>query len=124
MKIEIYDAEGEKISTISAPKLRGLNRADWPMRLPPPKVAPATALAPAFVGPRVREGAYTYKLIKGKETFEGVVKLVPDPRSPHSAEDRRLQQETALELYAQLERLTYVVDTLIDALELAHELFG
>lgn len=60
------------------------------------------------------EGTYTYKLIKGKDTFEGTVNLVADPRSPHSAEDRKLQQETSLELYAALEGLTYVIDTLID----------
>jgi hypothetical protein len=119
LKIEIYDAEGELVSDVPAPKFKGLNRADWPMRLPPPKMAPATALAPAFVGPRVPEGTYTFKLIKGKNTYEGKVNLVADPRSPHSAEDRKLQQETALELYRLLERLTFVVDTLIDLKEQA-----
>ena len=114
LKIEIYDSEGELITTISAPKVKGLNRADWPMRLPPPKLPPATNLVFAFYGPRVPEGEYTFKLIKGKDTYEGKVNLVPDPRSPHSAEDRKLQQETALELYRALEDLTYLIDTLID----------
>jgi photosystem II stability/assembly factor-like uncharacterized protein len=114
LKIEIYDSEGELITTIPAPKVKGLNRADWPMRLPPPKLPPATNLVFAFYGPRVPEGEYTFKLIKGKDTYEGKVNLVPDPRSPHSAEDRKLQQETALELYRALEDLTYLIDTLID----------
>jgi len=114
LKVEIYDSEGELITTIPAPKVKGLNRADWPMRLPPPKLPPATNLVFVFQGPRVPEGTYTYKLIKGKDTFEGTVNLVADPRSPHSAEDRKLQQETALELYDALEGLTYVIDTLID----------
>lgn len=114
LKVEIYDSEGELITTIPAPKVKGLNRADWPMRLPPPKLPPATNLVFVFQGPRVPEGTYTYKLIKGKDTFEGTVNLVADPRSPHSAEDRKLQQETSLELYAALEGLTYVIDTLID----------
>ncbi len=114
LKVEIYDSEGELITTIPAPKVKGLNRADWPMRLPPPKLPPATNLVFVFQGPRVPEGTYTYKLIKGKDTFEGTVNLVADPRSPHSAEDRKLQQETSLELYASLEGLTYVIDTLID----------
>ena len=114
MKIEIYDQEGELITTIPAPKVRGLNRADWPMRLPAPKLPPATNLVFAFQGPRVPEGTYNYKVIKGKETFEGTVNLVPDPRSPHSAEDRKLQQETALELYYMLADLTYLVDSLIE----------
>jgi photosystem II stability/assembly factor-like uncharacterized protein len=115
LKIEIYDQEGELITTIPAPKVRGLNRADWEMRFPPPKLPPATNLVFAFQGPRVPEGTYTYKLIKGKETFEGEINLVPDPRSPHSAEDRKLQQTTALELYEMLKRLTYLVESLVDA---------
>jgi photosystem II stability/assembly factor-like uncharacterized protein len=114
LKIEVYDSDDELITTIPAPKVRGLNRAEWPMRLPPPKLPPATSLVMAFYGPRVLEGEYTFKLIKGKDTFEGKVNLVPDPRSPHSAEDRKLQQETALELYYALEDLTYLIDTLID----------
>ncbi len=113
LKIEIYDSDGELVSTVPAPKVKGLNRADWPMRLPPPKMPPATTLVPAFVGPRVPEGAYTFKLIKGKETFEGTIELIPDPRSTHSPEDRRLQQRTALDLYRMLARLTYVVDAAI-----------
>ena len=114
LKLEIYDADGELISTLPGGKVRGINRVDWPMRLPPPKLPPATSLVQAFSGPRVPEGTYTYKLIKGKNTYEGQVSLVPDPRSDHSAEDRRLQQRTALELYDMLGRLTYIVDAAID----------
>jgi len=68
LKVEIYDSEGELITTIPAPKVKGLNRADWPMRLPPPKLPPATNLVFVFQGPRVPEGTYTFKVIKGKET--------------------------------------------------------
>ena len=82
--------------------------------MPAPKLPPATNLVFAFQGPRVPEGTYSYKVIKGKESYEGTVNLVPDPRSPHSAEDRKLQQKTALELYYMLGDLTYVVDSLID----------
>ncbi len=121
LKVEVFDESGELITTLPAGKRKGMNRVDWPMRLPAPKMAPATSLAPAFVGPRVPEGTYTYKLTKGKDTFEGQVTLVPDPRSPHSAEDRALQQKTGLELYRMLERLTYVVDAAIDLRDQAKE---
>jgi hypothetical protein len=94
------------------------------MRLPPPKVPPATNLVPAFEGPRVLEGSYTVKLIKGDQTLTGEVRLVPDPRSPHSEADRRLQQETALELYGMLERLTYVIDALTDLRDQARDRAG
>ena len=114
LKVEIYGADGELIKSIPGGKRRGINRVSWPMRLPPPKVPPATNLVPAFEGPRVLEGTYTVKLIKGKKTLTGSVELVPDPRSPHSAEDRKLQQKTALDLYHMLERMTYLVDSITD----------
>jgi len=114
MNVEVYDPEGDLITTLPAGKVKGINRVDWPTRLPPPKVPPASSLVPAFQGPRVAEGTYTYRLTKGDSTYEGTITVVADPRSPHSAEDRRLQQETALELYDMLERLTYVVEATVD----------
>ncbi len=114
LKVEIYGPDGKLIKSVPGGKRRGINRVSWPMRLPPPKVPPATNLVPAFEGPRVLEGTYTVKLIKGKKTLTGAVKLVPDPRSPHSAEDRKLQQQTALDLYHMLERMTYLVDSITD----------
>lgn len=110
LKIEVYDTAGELITTLPTGKRRGLNRVDWPMRLKPPRIPPATNLVPAFVGPRVPEGTYKIKLIKGKTTIEGEVALVADPRSPHSAEDRRLQQKITLDLYHRLADLTFLVD--------------
>ena len=81
------------------------------MRLKPPKLPAATNLVPAFVGPRVAEGSYDIRLVKGKETLDGKVALVADPRSKHSEEDRRLQQATAMKVYRELERLTWVVES-------------
>ena len=114
LKVEIYDADGELIKTLPGGKRKGINRVEWPMRLPAPKLPPASSLAPAFVGPRVPEGTYSYKIIKGKKTYEGEVALVVDPTNPHPAADRELQQTKALELYDRLEDLTYTVDTALD----------
>ena len=121
LKIEVYDADGELITTLPGKKRRGLNRVGWPMRLKPPKVPPATALVPAFVGPRVPEGSYTFKLIKGKETLEGKVELVADPRNPHPKEDRLLQQKSALEIYDMLADLTFLTDSVVDLHDQAEE---
>ena len=60
------------------------------------------------------EGEYTFKLIKGKETLEGKVELVADPRNPHPKEDRLLQQTTALEAYDLLGDLTFLADSVTD----------
>jgi len=116
-KVEVYDAGGKLVSTLPAGKRKGVNRVEWPMRLRAPKIPSAADLVRsggAFVGPRVPEGAYTVKLVKGKETFASSVTLVPDPRSTHSAEDRAFQQKTVRQLYDSLERFTFLTDRVVD----------
>jgi len=121
LKVEVYDADGELLATVPGSKRKGVSRVAWPMRLPAPKVPPANSLVPAFQGPLVPEGTYTVKLIKGKETLSAEAEVRADPRDLHPPEDRALQQATALDLYRQLERLTYVVDAVIDARDAARE---
>ena len=121
LKIEVLDGDDTLITTLPGRKRRGLNRVGWPMRLPAPKVPPATALVPAFQGPRVPEGTYTVRLTKGQEVLEGQVTLVPDPRNPHPREDRLLQQETALEIYRMLGELTYLADSVTDLRDQARD---
>ena len=89
--------------------------------MPAPKVPPATALVPAFQGPRVPEGTYTVRLVKGTDVLEGVVTLVPDPRNPHPAEDRLLQQRTALDIYDSLGDLTFLADSVTNLRDQANE---
>lgn len=124
LKLEIYDSEGRIVSTVPGSQRAGLNRVAWPMRLPPPKLPPASALAPAFVGPRVGEGTYTVKLVKGSTTVAGEVTLVADPRTPHPPEDRAAQQRVAMQLYEELSSLTFLVDSLVDLRDQARERAG
>ncbi len=117
LKLELYDAEGNLLSTVPGAKRRGLNRVSWSMRLKPPKVAPAASLVPqffSFLGPRVPAGTYTVKLIQGKDSYEGTLELVPDPRGDYSAEDMALQDRTVMALYRLVERLTFLVDRIND----------
>jgi len=114
LKVEVFDADGKLLTTIPGGKRVGINRVTWPMRLKPPKVPPASSLVPAFQGPRVPEGTYAIRLVKGSTTLHGTITVVADPRSSHSVEDRALQQRTALALYHDLSRLTFIVDTLTD----------
>ncbi|HKY33490.1 MAG TPA: glycosyl hydrolase [Candidatus Polarisedimenticolia bacterium] len=115
LKVEVYDEQGRLISTVPGTKRVGINRIEWPMRLKAPQLPPSTSLVPAFTGPRVPEGTYTLRLIKGKETLDGKVRLVADPRSTHSPEQRRTQQVAAMKLYQELERLTYVAESVAAA---------
>ncbi len=113
--VQVYDSAGKAVSNpIPGTKQAGINRVEWPMRMRAPKMPPATALIPTFVGPRVPEGRYRFTLTKGKTTYDGTVRLVPDPRNTYTAAERALQQSTAMQAYDMLERLSYVVDATID----------
>jgi photosystem II stability/assembly factor-like uncharacterized protein len=122
MKLEVYNAEGKLMATLPAGKRRGINRVTWAMRQKPPKVPPSPNLAgPALFGPMVPEGVYTVKLIKDKDTFTGQIKVIADPRSPHSAADRALQSQTVWKLYQMQERLAFIDAAVVDARDQARE---
>lgn len=116
LRLEIYDSRGKLVNSIQGSKRRGLNRVEWPERIKPPKVPPAAGLVEnfyAFVGPAVEEGTYTAKLVKNKDTYTSTLQLVPDARSKSTAQDRRLQHTTVMELYDMLGQLTYIVDSTV-----------
>jgi len=118
LKFEVYDGDGKLVSTIPGNLRRGLNRVEWTMRMPPPKVPPAAGLVEnffSFIGPRVLPGTYTVKMIDNKTTTESKLVLVPDPRSKHSMEDRQLQHKVVMQLYNMLADLTFQVDRITDA---------
>jgi len=118
LRLEVYDSQGALLSTIPGGKRRGINRAEWQMRSKPPRTAAGAGLVPnlfALMGPRVADGTYTVKLIKDKDTYTSEVRLVPDPRSSHSAADRALQRETVWKLYHLVERLAYLAGAITDA---------
>jgi photosystem II stability/assembly factor-like uncharacterized protein len=114
LKVEIYNPQGELVTTLPGGKRKGINRVSWPMRLPAATMpgGNSVVMAPySFYGPRAPLGTYTVKLVKGNQTLESRVELVADPRSTHSVEDRALQHETVMSLYRMLERLTWVVES-------------
>ena len=124
LRIEIYDPQGELVTTIQGDKRRGLNRVQWPERAKPPKVPPAAGLVEnqfALLGPQVQEGTYTVKLIKGKETYTTTINLVPDPRTKSTAADRALQHKTVVQLYDMLGQLTSIVDAIVDLRDQARQ---
>jgi len=114
LKVEVFDQQGKLLSTVPGTKRLGINRVLWATSLEPPKIPPASSLLfGGFQGPRLPEGTYKIKLTKGKEILESTVTLAADPRNPHSAEDRKLKQQTDMRLYGDIERLGYVGDQLV-----------
>ena len=117
LRVEVYDPSGALVTALPGGKRRGINRVEWPMRSRAPRMAPGIGIIPnlsALLGPRVLEGAYKVKLVRGTETLESEIRLVPDPRSQHSAADRAAERETTLHLYALVERLATLVGGLDD----------
>jgi photosystem II stability/assembly factor-like uncharacterized protein len=120
-KIEVFDEAGKSLGSVPTSKRRGLTRATWSTRLKPPKVPPAASAAGgAAMGPRVLPGTYTVRMIRNEQVLSTQLELVPDPRVPHTAEDRRAQLELATKLYHGLGDMTYVVER-INAVRLALE---
>jgi hypothetical protein len=111
LKIEILDPAGKLLTTIPSSKRRGVSRVTWAMRLDPPKVPPAATLAGgAAYGPRVLPGTYTVKMTKDKQIYTTQLQVIADPRSTHTAEDRRQQFDLAMKLHRALGDMSYHVD--------------
>jgi len=110
LKIEIFDQDGKLVDTIPGSKHRGLNRAQWSMRLKPPIVPPAaSALFAAAQGPRVLPGTYTIKMTKGDQTYTEALKVALDPRAKFTVDDRKAQFELIMKLDKMLGHMSYAV---------------
>jgi hypothetical protein len=111
MSIEIYDQNDKLIKEVPAGKSAGINVVEMTATLEKPKSAPSEnpqALFGTLNGPNLPAGTYKVKVIKGKEEFLTSFSLTYPENSPYTAEDRKLQQETTMKLYAQTEQIAYL----------------
>jgi photosystem II stability/assembly factor-like uncharacterized protein len=121
-KVEIGDTAGNVITTLAGGKRKGINRVAWQMRMKPPKVAATPGTESRILsGPTVPEGKYIVRIIAGKDTTSGSIQLVGDPMSPHSAEDRQLQQKTVMRLYHMQEDMAFVAEAVAGARDQARD---
>lgn len=110
MTLEIFDSNGIKISSVSPGKQKGINIVEWNYVSMAPKVATGKTIdAGGFFAPRVVEGRYKIVIVKGKETFESFIDLKYPENSMYSAEERKLQHETTMKMFAMTEDLAYMV---------------
>jgi photosystem II stability/assembly factor-like uncharacterized protein len=111
MTLEVFDSSGKLLDTLPTAKRRGLSRVTWSMRMPPPRVPTAASGAGgAVLGPRLLPGTYTLKMTKAQEVYTTTLSVVPDPRSTHTAADRKMQYDLAVRLYRVLGEMTDLVD--------------
>ena len=115
IKLEILDASGKVVDSIAASKHRGINRVNWSMQVPPPRVPRAAQLAfNASIGPRVPPGTYTARLTKGGETIEQKFDVVVDRRAPYGAAERKEQFDAVMKAHALFGEMSVLNDR-IDA---------
>ncbi len=107
--IEIYDSEGKLIKKLPASTHKGINQVNWTIRMKPPKVPVSPQMeGEAMIGPDYSPGEYTAKLIRNNEILETKIRLVPDPKSIFSLEDREIRQNALMKTYNLLESLAFI----------------
>jgi photosystem II stability/assembly factor-like uncharacterized protein len=121
LKLEIFDSEGKLMDTISPSKHRGINLANWSMRLKPPTVPPAaSALFGASVGARVLPGTYTVKMTKGDQTYTSKLEVVLDPRAKYTPEDRKVQFDLVNRIGGMLNHMSWAVAAIVSVRDQAN----
>jgi len=111
MKLEIFDAQGKLVDTLSPNSRRGISRVEWPMRIKAPRVPPAASAAfEAAQGPRVLPGTYTVKMTRGTETYTTQLVVTLDPRAKFNPEDRKMELDAAMRVYNLLGDMSFDVD--------------
>jgi hypothetical protein len=107
--LEIYDKEGKLIKKLPAGTRKGINQVNWTIRMKPPKVPVSPQIeGSAMAGPNYSPGEYSVKLIRNKDTIETKIRLVPDPKSMYSLQDREVRQTALMKAYNMLESLAYL----------------
>lgn len=110
MTLEIQDLEGNKITTLSPGKSKGINIVNWPYSIKQPKAAKGKTFSfGSFTSPRVKAGKYKAILTKSKETYEHEFEVVYDERTGLSKSDRELKYNTTMEMYDMTQELAYMV---------------
>ena len=75
----------------------------------------------AAQGARVVPGTYTVKMTKGTQVYTTQIRVVSDPRSNYSLEDRRAQFNLVTRLGALLNHMTWAVDAIVGMRDGANE---
>lgn len=110
MEMEIQDLKGNKITTLSPGKSKGINVVNWGFTSEAPKMAEAKTLSFAgFTPKRVPAGRYKVVLTKGKNTYEHEIELKYDDTSLATLEDRKEQEALTNTLFNMVEDLAYMV---------------
>jgi len=121
IKLEVLDAAGKLIDTITPSKHPGINRVVWNMRVKPPKVPRAAQVAfGSSQGPRVVPGTYTLRLTRGADVKETKLVIGLDRRAPYTLADRKAHFDAMMKahaLFGEMSNLVEKIDATRDAID-------
>jgi photosystem II stability/assembly factor-like uncharacterized protein len=110
MTMEIQDMEGNKITSLSPGKSKGINVVNWSFNTSNPKMAQGKTLSfGGFTSPRSPEGKYKVVLTKGKDSYEHVIETKYDTNALTTLAERKEQEALTQTLYNMVEDLAYMV---------------
>lgn len=110
MEMEIQDLTGNKITTLSPGKSKGINVVNWGYTSEAPKMAESKKLSFAgFTAKRVPAGTYKVVLTKGKNTYEHQIEVTYDETSLSTLSERKEQETATQTLFEMVENLAYMV---------------
>jgi photosystem II stability/assembly factor-like uncharacterized protein len=115
VKIDILDAQGILVQSMTGTKRKGINRVYWNQRMKPPKTAEGAVKLDfgAFSAPMVMPGQYTIKLsVSGKEYTQPLTLIHDEKSSGMTLAEKRAQFDAAMRLYAMQEEVAELADTL------------
>jgi hypothetical protein len=116
IQVEVTDMNGKLLQKLTASNRKGYNRSLWNQRMLPPKTAVGgNQTEPAgFTGMQVMPGNYQIKLkLNGKEFVKTIEMLHDVNHDSFTENDRRVQYEKGLELFAMNEELALLVDSVL-----------
>jgi photosystem II stability/assembly factor-like uncharacterized protein len=116
IQMEIVDQNGKLVNKLNPSNRKGYNKVIWNQRGIPPKVAKGGSQMEqsAFVGMQVMPGTYSLKMkLNGKEYLHPLVFVHDATDQDFSNADRLLQYQTGMKLYAMSEKLSLLVDSIM-----------
>ncbi|MEL6812650.1 MAG: hypothetical protein AAFP76_15075, partial [Bacteroidota bacterium] len=122
MTMEVQDMDGNKITTLSPGKSKGINVVNWNYISRTPKMAEAKVFAAGgFMPKRVSAGKYKVVLTKGKKTYEHILETQYDESSLTTLAERKEQEELTGKLFDMVEDLAYMVHEISETQKKAQE---
>jgi hypothetical protein len=121
IQLQVFDAAGKLVDSITPGKRRGINRVVWNMRVKPPRVPRAAQISfGASLGGRVPPGQYTARLSRGADVIETKLRIEIDRRAPYTVADRKAHfaaMQRADALFGQMTELAERIDRARSAVE-------